>query len=103
MNSGCSVCPAAFRMNAGDDGNEFSIFSFASRWFTILPSVKAAGGDTQNTAKHVDTVISLLLLNKLKRFLGVYLVSLAKKAAAFFRISRSSRKTRFSRRSLFSS
>ena len=64
----------------------------------ILPGIETAGGDTQHTTEIADGMRGLLLLYELEGRPGFEWVSCAKKAAAFFRISRSSRRTRFSRR-----
>jgi hypothetical protein len=57
-----------------------------------------AGGDTQYAAQRGDVMLGLLLLYEREPGDGVECVSLAKKAAAFRRMSRSSRKMRTSRR-----
>jgi hypothetical protein len=60
-------------------------------------------GDTQRAAEPDDRVAGLLAFDELVCGHRSELVSCAKKAAAFFRISRSSRKIRFSRRNRRSS
>jgi len=64
----------------------------------LTPRVVAAGGNAQDAAERGDVVRGLLLLHEREPRYGVEFVSLAKKAAAFRRISRSSRKIRTSRR-----
>src|ERR1039457_6046446 len=68
------------------------------RWASS-PSVETTSGDLENAAQDHDPVVGLLHEYESK----LHLLSFAKKAAAFFRISLSSRSTRLSRRSCVSS
>src|ERR1035437_1740279 len=68
------------------------------RWASS-PSVETTSGDLENAARDHDPVVGLLHEYESK----LHLLSFAKKAAAFFRISLSSRSTRLSRRSCVSS
>lgn len=65
--------------------------------FSRAPGVVAAPGDLQDATQPGDRVAGLLAVNEPEGYFRV-LVSSAKKTAAFFRISRSSRKILFSRR-----
>ena len=66
-------------------------------------SVVAAGGDTQQLAHGDDRVARLVIAHESEPFAGIAFVSRANQAAAFERISRSTRSWRFSRRSRWSS
>jgi len=70
------------------------------RWPPRAPSVVAAGGDAQGATQRADGMIGLLSLHELVGRHRIESVSLAKKAAAFFRISRSSLRMRTSRSSV---
>jgi len=61
------------------------------------PGIETAGGDPQHAAQVRNRVVGFLTLHKQKQLYRVLLVSWAKKAAAFFNISRSSRSIRISR------
>src|SRR5712691_10306190 len=63
------------------------------------PRVVPTGGDLQDPAHRGDGMVGLLLLHEAIHPYGVAPASLAKKAAAFFRISRSCSSTRTRRRS----
>src|ERR1044072_5316155 len=67
------------------------------------PSVVPAGGDAQHAAQPADLMGGPMRPHELESFGGVELVSRANQAAAFFRISFSSRRILFSRRSFRSS
>ena len=69
-----------------------------ARWATPQPRVVAAGGDTQQTTHAPHRIVGLVSLHEPKRRRGVDPVSSANQAAAFARISFSSRRIRFSRR-----
>src|SRR5579884_2674881 len=73
------------------------------RWLTSLPCVVPAAGDAQYPAHRSHGMIPLLSLDEPVRRYRRGSVSLAKKVAAFFRISRSSCSTRTSRRRRFNS
>ena len=72
--------------------------SASSRRSAAQPSVISAAGDPQHPAHRRHTVIGLVRLHELEDLPGTVTVSRANQAAAFFRISRSSRSCRFSRR-----
>ena len=63
------------------------------------PRVVPAGGDAQHPAHRGHPMIGLVCLHEIEDLPGTVPVSRANQAAAFFRISRSSRSWRFSRRS----
>ena len=69
------------------------------RYRSLQPIVVSAGGDPQNATHYGNRVIRLLFLYERKYDCRVPSVSWAKKAAAFFNISRSIRRMRFSARS----
>src|SRR5690349_1145770 len=69
------------------------------RGFPLEPCVEAGAPDLQNLAQHDNRVVGLLLRDEAKP----HLLSLAKKAVAFFRISRSISSRRTSLRSRRSS
>src|SRR4051794_40417585 len=69
----------------------------ATGWPTVPPGVVAARGHLQYTTQLSDRILGLFRRDE--PIAAQRVVSLAKKAAAFRRISRSSRRTRFSRRS----
>jgi len=80
-----------------------SILPRAKRWLTAYPRIVATGGDIQHTAHHGNREHGPILSYELEDFGGTESVSRANQAAAFFRISRSTRNWRFSRRRLSSS
>ncbi len=63
------------------------------------PRVVPAGGDAQHPAYRSHPMFGLIRLHEFEDLPGTVPVSRANQAAAFFRISRSSRSWRFSRRS----
>src|SRR5262245_8273622 len=67
--------------------------------WTLLPRVVPAPRDAKGATQHADGVLRLLRVDERKS----HRFSLAKKAAAFFSISRSSLRTRFSLRRAASS
>src|ERR1700758_5752512 len=73
------------------------------RWPPLHPRIVAAGGDTQQLAHGDDRVTRLVIAHEPEPFAGIAFVSRANQAAAFERISRSTRSWRFSRRSWLSS
>jgi hypothetical protein len=85
--------------NLEDLGLQLLVGVRASRWLAAPPCPVPARGDTEHPAQGRDRIRGLLQLDKLVPFHGIELVSRAKKAAAFTKISRSSRRIRFSRRS----
>src|SRR5690606_29040911 len=82
---------------------EHLVLLVAPRGYSLPPRIVTTGGDTQQTTHDGDGVTGLLTLHKPKHSYRVRSVSLAKKAAAFFRISRSARRIFTSRRSRCSS
>jgi hypothetical protein len=69
----------------------------------LAPLIEPRRRDAEDATQHGDGVVGLLHLDELEAQLGRWPFSVAKKAAAFPRISFSMRNTRFSRRSLTSS
>ena len=84
-------------MNFNDKLHKLSILPGSGRWFPPTPGIETAGGDPQHAAQVRNRVVGFLTLHKQKQLYRVLLVSWAKKAAAFFNISRSSRSIRISR------
>src|ERR1019366_9360716 len=77
--------------------------SAARRWRPLPPCIEAAGGDAQHPAHRRGSITGLIRTHELERRDGTEPVSVANQAAAFDKISRSSRRTRFSRLSRVSS
>src|ERR1019366_2448648 len=69
----------------------------------LPPCIEAAGGDAQHPAHRRGSITGLIRTHELERRDGTEPVSVANQAAAFDKISRSSRRTRFSRLSRVSS
>src|ERR1700737_936939 len=90
-------------MNRADARREFRVGARACRWRPLTPRIVAAGGDSQYPAHRGNPVYGLIRVHELERRDGTEPVSVANQAAAFDSISRSSRSTRFSRRSRLSS
>src|SRR5713226_7542758 len=90
-------------MNRADARREFRVGARPRRWRPLAPRIVAAGGDGQHPAHRGNPVIGLIRVHELERRDGTEPVSVANQAAAFDSISRSSRSTRFSRRSRLSS
>jgi hypothetical protein len=63
----------------------------------LLPRMVATGGDAQQPAHRGDRILGLVIAHEPEPFAGIAFVSPANQAAAFERISRSSRSWRFSR------
>src|SRR5229473_3375536 len=86
-------------MNRADARSEFRVGARPCRWRPLTPRIVAAGGDSQYPAHRGNPVDGLIRVQELERRDGTEPVSVANQAAAFDSISRSSRSTRFSRRS----
>src|SRR6185312_8153848 len=85
VNARAAVPLAALRVRRRDLDSELRIRlrPFAAR--PLLPVVVAAAGDLQDLAKNGDRIVRLLRVDELEH----HPFSFAKKAAAFFKISRS--------------
>src|SRR6266851_3875632 len=90
-------------MNRADARSEFRVGARPCRRRALAPRIVAAGGDGQHPAHRGNCVHGLIRVHELERRDGTEPVSVANQAAAFDSISRSSRSTRFSRRSRLSS
>src|SRR2546428_7518886 len=90
-------------MNRADARREFRVGARPCRRRALAPRIVAAGGDGQHPAHRGNPVFGLIRVHELERRDGTEPVSVANQAAAFDNISRSSRSTRFSRRSRLSS
>src|ERR1700674_1862221 len=90
-------------MNRSDPCAQCRIGARPRRGSPFLPGVVATGRDFQYAAHGGDPVAGLIRVHELERRDGTEPVSVANQAAAFDSISRSSRSTRFSRRSRLSS
>src|ERR1700732_3844354 len=90
-------------MNRADARREFRVGARPCRWRPLAPRIVAADGDSQYPAHRGNPVDGLIRVHELERRDGTEPVSVANQAAAFESISRSSRSTRFSRRSRLSS
>jgi len=86
-----------------DVSEEDPILQCMIRYRSLQPIVVSAGGDPQNATHDGNRVIHLLFLYEREYDCRVPSVSWAKKAAAFFNISRSIRRMRFSARSFLNS
>src|SRR5690606_25332214 len=102
VDPGAAVGAAAALVRLLDQLADASILESALRRLPIAPGVAATPGDLQDAAHDAHGVVGLLAIYEPEDYLRL-LVSSAKKTAAFFRISRSSRNILFSRRSRFSS
>src|ERR1700735_3958330 len=86
-------------MRSDDERAETCVFEGMQRRASGAPCVVAALGNTQHATQRRNAVLGLLRPDERES----HRFSLAKKAAAFFNISRSSLRTRFSLRSRESS
>src|SRR5690606_34708802 len=102
VDPGAAVGAAAALVRLLDQLAEASILESSLRRFPVGPGVEATPGDLQDAAHDAHGVVGLLAIYEPEDYLRP-LVSSAKKTAAFFKISRSSRKTLFSRRRRLSS
>src|SRR6056297_1626968 len=100
MDPPSAVRTSAVPVNLLDDVGQGFIGHITLRSRTVPPGVVPAPGDLQEPGHDRHGMVRLLSIDEAERF---YRVSRAKKAAASFKISRSSRKTLFSRRSFRSS
>src|SRR5579871_1040616 len=98
VNAGRSIGLAAALVDCANLLRQLRVRLRARRQALFAPGPIAARGDTQHMAQPSDGMVRLLALHELVDPHRNPLLSWAKKAAAFFRISRSSRKMRFSRR-----
>src|SRR5690606_29864847 len=88
MNARRTVGASAQSVDTHDVFFEHLVLLVAPRGYSLPPRIATTGGDTQQTTHDGDGVTGLLTLHKPKHSYRVRSVSLAKKAAAFFRISR---------------
>ena len=98
MDPWCPIGPPTLLVRGADAGQQRRVRLGAGRGSACAPCVVAAGGDAQHATEHGDRMMGLLSLHERKPHSGVCPVSWAKKAAAFKRISRSSRSRLTSRR-----
>jgi hypothetical protein len=103
VDAGHAVCAAALLMDHPDPGEQLGIACRSPRWRALLPGPEAARGDTEQAAHRAHVVVGPLSLDEPVRAQRVRSVSLAKNAAAFTRIVRSSSSTFTRRRSVRSS
>src|ERR1019366_3106596 len=90
-------------MNRAHVHAELRVRSAARRGRPLPPCIEAAGGDAQPPAHRRGSITGLIRTHELERRDGTAPVSVANQAAAFDKISRSSRRTRFWRLSRVSS
>ena len=90
---------AARPMDLRHAGRQLRVGPCPSRGLALAPGPVAAGGDPQHVAESDDGGVGLLAVHERGGAHRIALVSCAKKAAAFFRLSRSSRTIRCARRS----
>ena len=93
------VGASAGRMDGSDAHRQPGVLALPAARPALRPRVVATGGDAQHPAQTSYGVVDLLRMNKREP----HACSFAKKAAAFFKIVRSSRSTRTSRRRVRSS
>jgi hypothetical protein len=98
-----TVGSARALMNRAHPQTQFRVRSGARRRWPLTPRVIPAGGDFQHSAHRRNLVHGLIRAHEFERRDCTEPVSVANQAAAFDSISRSSRNTRFSRRSRASS
>src|SRR5262245_4806336 len=94
-----AIGPPMDRMHEAQTMQQPDIFGAARRQRAVLPSIEPTAPDAQTTTEDTDWIVRLLRGDKLKS----HSLCLAKKAVAFFKISRSIRSSRFSLRSRFNS
>src|SRR5208283_1067801 len=85
-------------MNRTHANAQLRVGAAARRRRPLPPCMVAAGGDTQHPAHRCDPITGLIRTHELERRDGTEPVSVANQDAAFDKISRSSRRVRFSRR-----
>src|SRR4029077_6405242 len=102
MNARRPVDAARSHMCGTDLRDQCGVGLAAPRWLPFRPCVIAAGGDTQQPAHGGDREGGLILAHEPEPFDGIVFVSRANQAAAFARISLSSRSWRVSRLSWLS-
>src|SRR5215217_6094241 len=83
------IDPAAQREQLSDPGGQALVLERPRRGLAPAPGMKAGAADTEDAAHRLDGVLGLLRGDELEHHHRV-LPSLAKKAAAFFKMSRSS-------------
>src|SRR5271170_7409081 len=98
-----AIGPARVLMNRSHPRAEFRVRPGARRRRPLTPRVVPAGGDFQHPTHPRNPVHGLIRAHEFERRDGTEPVSVANQAAAFDSISRSSRRTRFSRRKRASS
>ncbi len=103
MNPRSPVGLSRLSVEAADLGPQPLILLRMSRWLSAAPRIVAAGGDLQHLAHRGNRMIGPIRTHEFEPRDGIDQVSCANQAAAFFRISRSSRSRRFSRRNRRSS
>src|ERR1700722_13220703 len=103
VNARRAVGPARARMRYLDLRDQHGVGLGPLRWPPLPPCIVATGGDTQQLAHGDDRITCLVIAHEPEPFAGIAFVSPANQAAAFERISRSTRSWRFSRRSRLSS
>ena len=103
MDARRTIGAARVFMNRSQPRAEFRVRPAARRRRPLAPRVVPAGGDCQHSTHRRNPVAGLIHAHELERRDGTEPVSVANQAAAFDRISRSSRRIRFSRRKRVSS
>src|SRR5690242_1478072 len=99
VNARAAIPPLARRERRADQPFQFLVVGRPRRVGPLLPRIEAAARDPQTATQQAERVVRLLRRDEAK----LHRRSFAKKAAAFFSISRSSRRIRFSFRSRASS
>src|SRR6202011_17431 len=98
VNARRAVGAARARMRHLDLRDQRGVGLGPRRCLPLPPCIVAAGGYTQQLTHGGHRVVRLVIAHEPEPFAGIAFVSRANQAAAFERISRSSRSWRFSRR-----
>src|SRR6185312_15095368 len=103
MDARRAIGAARRSMEVPDPIQQLAIVDASRALGTILPRIVPASGDAQDAAHGGKGMGGPIRLHESESFDGIDPVSRANQAAAFFKISRSSRSVAFSRRSRCSS
>src|SRR5262245_24234 len=90
--------PAGLEVNGADLHRQLSVLLRPCQQGTMLPRIVPTGGDPEHPAHGGNRMGGLVAFHEFESRKGIDVVSLANQAAAFRRISRSSRSIRTSRR-----
>jgi hypothetical protein len=94
MHPGRSVRPPGLEVDGVDRHRQLGVALRPRRRSAVLPRIVPAGGDPQHPAHGGDAIGGPVTFHEFESRDGIDVVSLANQAAAFLKISRSSRSTR---------